>query len=101
MQTEADLSPVTDLPTEDSSTVTRVALAEEESVPNTMTVKEEAEAEDEEEQQMLCDSPVLPSVEASSGGEQHPNTVEHDPHEIRYSRTILSRGTPTTMSSLA
>lgn len=84
MQTEADLSPVTDLPTEESSTVTRVALAQEESAPNTMTVKEEteAEAEDEEEQQMLCDSPVLPSAEASSGGEQHPNTVEQGPHEI-------------------
>ncbi|XP_023702204.1 uncharacterized protein LOC111861668 isoform X2 [Cryptotermes secundus] len=82
MQREADLSPVTDLPTEDSSTVTRVALAEDESVPNTMTVKEEAEAEDDDEQQMMCDSPVLPSVEASSGGEQHPNTVEHGPHEI-------------------
>jgi hypothetical protein len=81
MQTEAeaDLSPLTDLPTEDSSTVTSVALAEEESLPNTMTVKVEAEADDEEEQQMLCDSPVLPTVEASSGGQQH------GAHEIRYS----------------
>jgi hypothetical protein len=85
MRTEADLPTVADLPTEDSSTVTRVAVAEEESGADRMTVKQEAEAEaeDEEEQQMLCGSPVLPSGEASSGGEVHPNTAGQEPHETR------------------
>jgi hypothetical protein len=82
MQTEADLPPVTDLPVEECSTVTRVALVEEKPQTNTMTVKEEAEAEDAEEQQVLCDSPVLPPAEASTAGG---GSVEQVPDEFRYS----------------
>ena len=70
MQTEADLSPVTDLPTEESSSVTGVTLVEE-----AMTVKEE----DEEDQQM-CDSPVLPPVETSMGIEPE-TSLQQDAEE--------------------
>jgi hypothetical protein len=90
MRKEADLSAVSDLPAEDSSTVTRgVSLAEQESAPNTMTVKQEAEPQDEGDQQMLCDSPVLPCGQAYSGGERHPSTAERAPHETRYGTSVL------------
>jgi hypothetical protein len=80
MQTEADLSPVTDLPIEESSTVTRATAVEDKPDASTMTVKEEAEVQDAEGRQLLCDSPVLPPAVASTGG----GSVEQEPGEFRY-----------------
>jgi hypothetical protein len=79
MRTEA-----IDLPAaEDRPAVTRgVGLAEAASAPSTMTVKQEAEAEDEEDQQLLCGSPVLPC-----GGERHPGAAERAPLDTRYGIT--------------
>lgn len=85
MQTEADLPPVTDLPIQECSTVTRVALEEEDPETITMTVKEEAEADHAAEQQVLSDNSVLPPLEASTGG----GAVEKESQEFRYSEVAV------------
>jgi hypothetical protein len=81
MQTEADASPVTALPIEESSTVTRFTLVKEEPVTDTMTVKEAVEPADEEEERVLCPPPG----EACTGDEQELGAVEQGFQEFRYS----------------
>lgn len=81
MQTEADVPPVTSLPIEESSTVTRFTLVKEEPATDTMTVKEAVEPAEEEEEQVLCP----PHGEASIGDEQEPGAAEHGLQEFRYS----------------
>jgi hypothetical protein len=81
MQTEADVPPVTALPIEESSTVTRFTLVKEEPVTDKMTVKETVEPADEEDEQVLC----LPPGEASTGDDQEQGAVEHGMKEFRYS----------------
>jgi len=88
MQTEADVPPVTSLPIEESSTVTRFTLVKEEPVTDTMTVKEAVEPAEEEEEQVLCP----PHVEASIGDEKEPGAVEQGLQEFRYSDSDVLLG---------
>jgi hypothetical protein len=88
MQTEADVPPVTSLPIEESSTVTRFTLVKEEPVTDTMTVKEAVEPAEEEEKQVLCP----PHVEASTGDEKEPVAVKQGLQEFRYSNSDVFTG---------
>jgi hypothetical protein len=85
MQTEADVPPVTSLPIEESSTVTRFTLVKEEPVTDTMTVKEAVEPAEEEEEQVLCPS----HGEVFTGVEQEPGVVPQGLQEFRYSESDL------------
>ncbi|XP_021929207.1 uncharacterized protein LOC110834404 isoform X2 [Zootermopsis nevadensis] len=95
MQTEADLPPVTDLPIQECSTVTRVALEEEDPETITMTVKEEAEADHAAEQQVLSDNSVLPPLEASTGG----GAVEKESQEFSLMTQQRLTESPTNVTS--
>ena len=88
MQTEADVPPVTSLPIEESSTVTRFTLVKEEPVTDTMTVKEAVEPAEEEEEQVLCPPHGVTSV----GDEQEPAAEEQGLHEFRYSDSDVFTG---------